>query len=198
MICWESNEKNYTSGNRQWNIKPSEFNSDEVWSIGDNYEVLGAEVAKYRALADGETAGTQGGQVSASALKKLNDIINEAQGVIDAQKLNVNLTHTYIYYMERAWKAVQDSRVAGPGTKTIDFDAEGNFHLFKTADGASTATAAANFSANDDSPWGFYRYTPSDGAYTKFTTFDTNNSKAKAANGNAWYTNSVYTIELVK
>ena len=192
LICWESNEKNYTSGNRQWTIKPSEFNSDEVWSIGDIYEVLGAEVARYRVLADGETAGTQGGQVSASALKKLNDIINEAQGVIDAQKLNVNLTHTYIYYMERAWKAVDESRVAGPGTKPIDFDAEGNYHLFKTADGASTATAAANFSANDDSPWGFYRYTPSDGAYTKFTTFDTNNSKAKAANGNAWYTNSEY------
>ena len=192
LICWESNEKNYTSGNRQWTIKTSEFNSDEVWNIGDIYEVLNEDIAKYEQLAASVTAGTAAGQVSAAALNKLNAIIAEAKQVVAEQRLNINLTHTYMYYMERAWKAVEESRVEDGGSKPIDLDAEGNYHLFKTEGGASTATASADFSKNNDSPWGFYRYTPSDGAYTKFAIFDTNNSKAKSANGNAWYTDVEY------
>ena len=91
--------------------------------------------------------------------------------------------------MERAWTAVEGSRIV---VEPSNFDAEGNFHLFQTAEGASTATASADFALNDDTPWGFYRYTPVDGKYAKFTHYDTNNSKAKAANGNAWYTNEEY------
>ena len=189
LICWESNEKNYTSLNRQWIIMPDDFNSDEVWDVGNITEVLQTEIAKYEELMAGETAGTAPGQVSPACMNKLAAIIAEAKDVIEQGKLNVNLMHTYIYYMERAWKAVQDSRVVN---EPINFDAEGNYHLFQTAEGASTATASADFALNNDTPWGFYRYTPADGQYNKFTHYDTNNSKAKAANGNAWYTNVEY------
>jgi len=189
LICWESNEKNRTSLNRQWIIQPDDFNSDEVWDIGNITEVLQEEIAKYELLMAGETVGTGAGEVSKTAMDKLAAIIAEAKDVIAQDKLNVNLTHTYIYYMERAWKAVQDSRQV---EEPVNFDAEGNYHLFQTADGATTATAASAFAGNNDQPWGFYRYTVNDGAYTRFTTFDTNNSKAKAANGKAWYSNSEY------
>lgn len=189
LICWESNEKNYTSTNRQWIITPADFNSDEVWNVGDITEELQTEIAKYEDLMNGETVGTDPGQVSQVSMNKLAAIIAEAKGVIEQGKLNVNLMHTYTYYMERAWKVVEDSRIVG---EAINFDAEGNYHLFQTADGASAATAAAAFTQNNDMPWGFYRYTPADGKYTKFTHFDTNNSKAKATNGNAWYTNEEY------
>ena len=189
LICWESNEKNKTSTNRQWIIQPDDFNSDEVWDVGDITENLQTEITKYEQLSAGETVGTAPGQVSKASMNKLTSIINEAKGVIDAGKLNKNLMHTYIYYMERAWAAVEESRIV---LDPINFDAESNFHLFKTADGESKATAAADFAENNDTPWGFYRYTAADGKYTKFTTFDTNNSKAKAENGTAWYTNVEY------
>ena len=189
LINWESNEKNYTSQNRQWIIMPADFNSDEVWNVGDIYEVLNTEIAKYEALLAGETAGTAPGQVSQASVNKLAAIIAEAKAVVEANKLNVNLMHTYIYYMERAWKAVEESRII---VDPIDFEAEGNYHLFQTLDGASKATASADFSKNDDQPWGFYRYTVADGTYAKFTTFDANSSKAKSANGNSWYSKSEY------
>ena len=189
LICWESNEKNYTSLNRQWTITPADFNSDEVWDIGDINEVLTNEITKYEELMAGETAGNAPGQVSQASMNKLATIIQEAKDVIAQDKLNVNLTHTYIYYMERAWKAVEESRLE---EEPIDFDAAGNYHLFQTAEGASKATADAAFSQNEDTPWGFYRYTTDDGVYSRFTTFDANNSKAKSANGNSWYTNSEY------
>ena len=189
LIAWESNEKNYTSVNRQWIITPADFNSDEVWDIGDIYEVLNTEIAKYEELMAGESVGDEIGQVSKAKMDKLSAIIRDAKDVVEQGKLNVNLTHTYIYYMERAWKAVEDSRiVADP----INFEAEGNYHLFKTADGADKATADAAFSQNTDTPWGFYRYTVEDGTYAKFTTFDDQNSKAKSTNGNSWYSNSEY------
>lgn len=189
LICWESNEKNTTSTNRQWIIQPDDFNSDEVWDVGDITENLQTEITKYEQLSAGETVGTAPGQVSKASMNKLTSIINEAKGIIDAGKLNKNLMHTYIYYMERAWAAVEESRIV---LDPINFDAESNFHLFKTAEGESKATAAAAFAENNDTPWGFYRYTADDGKYTKFTTFDTNNSKAKAENGTAWYTNVEY------
>lgn len=189
LICWESNEKNTTSTNRQWIIQPDDFNSDEVWDVGDITENLQTEITKYEQLSAGETVGTAPGQVSKASMNKLTSIINEAKGIIDAGKLNKNLMHTYIYYMERAWAAVEGSRIV---LDPINFDAESNFHLFKTAEGESKATAAADFAENNDTPWGFYRYTADDGKYTKFTTFDINNSKAKKENGTAWYTNEEY------
>ncbi|MBR3513855.1 MAG: CotH kinase family protein [Bacteroidaceae bacterium] len=191
LICWESNEKNRTSGNRQWIIKPSEFNADEVWSIGDIYEVLGQDIAKYEGLLASVTPGTGAGEVGQAEYKKLSDVITEAKQVVADKKLNVNLTHTYMYYMERAWAAVEASRHAVE-EKPIDLDADGNYHLFRTADGDTYATAAADFANNNDTPWGFYRYDVADGTYTKFANFDTNNGKAKATNGKAWYTNNEY------
>lgn len=106
---------------------PDDFNSDEVWDVGNITEVLQTEIAKYEELMAGETAGTAPGQVSPACMNKLAAIIAEAKDVIEQGKLNVNLMHTYIYYMERAWKAVQDSRVVN---EPINFDAEGNYHLF--------------------------------------------------------------------
>ena len=192
LICWESNEKNTTSLNRQWIIQPDDFNSDEVWNVGDITEVLQNEISKYEQLMAGETPGNDVGQVSQSAMNKLVAIITEAKGIIAEGKLNKNLMHTYIYYMERAWKAVLDSRNTEPAEKPINFEAEGNYHLFQTPDGATAATADVSFANNNDQPWGFYRYTPEDGTYARFTTFDTKNDKAKSANGNAWYTNVEY------
>ena len=190
LICWESNEKNYTSLNRQWIITPDDFNSDEVWDIGDIYALLNTEIAKYETLMAGETAGTAPGQVSQASMNKLAAIIAEAKDVVAANKLNVNLTHSYIYYMERAWKAVDESRIVA---EPIDFDAAGNYHLFQTAEGEATATASADFEQNNDTPWGFYRYAVGDGTYTKFTTYDTNGSNGTAAErGIAWYTNKEY------
>ena len=189
LICWESNEKNTTSLNRQWIIMPDDFNSDEVWDIGNITEVLQEEIAKYEQLMTTETPGSGAGQVSQASMDKLAAIIAEAKDVIAKDKLNVNLTHTYIYYMERAWAAVLESRHTDAA---INFDAEGNYHLFSTADGASKATAAPAFAENDDAPWGFYRYAVADGTYTKFAKFDSNSSKAKSANGKAWYTNDEY------
>jgi len=189
LICWESNEKNKTSTNRQWIIQPDDFNSDEVWDVGDITENLQTEIAKYEQLSAGETVGTAPGQVSKASMNKLTAIINEAKGVIDANKLNKNLMHTYIYYMERAWAAVEESRIV---LDPINFDAESNYHLFKTAEGESKATAAAAFAENNDTPWGFYRYTVADGTYEKFAKFDTSNGKAKSTNGNSWYTNDEY------
>ena len=192
LIAWKSDASNQTSLNRQWIITPADFNSDEVWNIGDITEVLQTEIAKYEELMAAESVGTGPGQVSQASMTKLAAIIAEAKDVIAQGKLNTNLTHTYIYYMERAWAAVEASRRAEGEEEPIDFDAEGNYHLFRTADGASTATVDAAFAQNGDTPWGFYRYTVADGAYTRFSTFDTNNSKAKAANGSAWYTNVEY------
>ncbi len=190
LITWENNEKNYTSLNRQWLIIPDDFNSDEVWDIGNIVELLQSEIDKYEELMATETPGTGAGQVSQASMDKLAAIIAEAKAAIESGDLNTFLTHTYIYYMERAWQAVQDSRRTDEG---INFDAEGNFHLFQTIpEGASTATAAPAFAENDDNPWGFYRYAPADGTYAKFTHFDTNSAKAKPANGNAWYTNDEY------
>ena len=189
LITWESNEKNKTSLNRQWLIIPDDFNSDEVWDIGNIVELLQSEIAKYEELMATETPGTGAGQVSQASMDRLAAIIAEAKAVIESGNLNTYLTHTYIYYMERAWAAVQKSRRTDEG---INFDAEGNFHLFQTAEGASAATAAPAFAENDDTPWGFYRYSPANGTYDRFTRFDTNSSKAKAANGKAWYTNDEY------
>ena len=189
LIAWESNEKNTTSLNRQWIITPADFNSDEVWNIGDIYEVLSTEITKYEELMAGESVGDEIGQVSKAKMDKLSAIISDAKDVVEQGKLNVNLTHTYIYYMERAWKAVEDSRiVADP----INFEAEGNYHLFMTADGAEKATADAAFLQNTDTPWGFYRYAVEDGTYEKFQILDANSSKAKPANGDAWYSNDEY------
>ena len=189
LICWESNEKNRTSGNRQWIIQPDDFNSDEVWDVGDITENLQTEIAKYEQLMGAETVGTAPGQVSKASMDKLAAVINEAKGVIDDGTLNKNLMHTYIYYMERAWKAVEDSRVV---LDPINFEAEGNYHLFMTADGAEKATADAAFLQNTDTPWGFYRYSVEDGTYEKFQILDANSSKAKPANGDAWYSNDEY------
>ena len=77
-------------------------------------------------------------------------------------------------------------------TEAIDFDAEGNYHLFKTAEGASyPETDLQNI--NTDTPWGFYRYKVSDGTYTKFTTYDTGGSNGTATErGIAWYTEKEY------
>ncbi len=192
LICWENNEKNTTSLNRQWIITPDDFNSDEVWDIGDFTVALQSEISKYEEQMAGETVGSDIGQVSKAAMDKLAAIIAEAKDVIAQGRLNVNLTHTYIYYMERAWRAVEDSRNTEPAAEPINFDAEGNYHLFSTAEGASKATAAPAFAENDDAPWGFYRYDVAAGTYTKFAKFDANSSKAKSANGKAWYTNDEY------
>ena len=189
LIAWESNEKNYTSVNRQWIITPADFNSDEVWNIGDIYEVLSTEITKYEELMASESVGDEIGQVSKAKMDKLSAIISDAKDVVEQGKLNVNLTHTYIYYMERAWKAVEDSRIV---SDPINFAAEGNFHLFMTADGAEKATSDAAFLQNTDTPWGFYRYEVEDGTYEKFQILDANSSKAKPANGNAWYSNDEY------
>ncbi len=61
-----------------------------------------------------------------------------------------------------------------------------------TADGAEKATADAAFLQNTDTPWGFYRYAVEDGTYEKFQILDANSSKAKPANGDAWYSNDEY------
>ena len=189
LICWESNEKNTTSLNRQWIIAPADFNSDEVWNIGDIYDVLNTEIAKYEALMAAETPGSAPGQVSQVSLNKLASVISEAKSVIKQERLNVNLTHTYIYYMERAWKVVEDSRII---VDPINFDAEGNYHLFQTPEGASYPTTDLR-DINNDTPWGFYRYNVGDGIYEKFSTYDTDGSNGSATErGTAWYKEKEY------
>ncbi len=192
LICWESNEKNFTSTGRQWIITPADFNSDEVWDVGDINEVLQQQIDNYSALLAAETPGTGGGQVSQTAYDELQSVINEAQGVKDAGTLNVNLMHSYIHYMERAWDAVDESRL--PETvKAINFDAQGNYHLFQSVQGATQSTSSDDFTLNNDTPWGFYRYEVSDGTYTKFNKYDTNGKNGTAAErGVAWYLNSEY------
>ncbi len=190
LICWESNEKNRTSAGRQWIITPAGFNSDEVWDIGDITETLQTEINKYAELLAQETAGTAPGQVSKAAYDKLQSIITEAQGVIDAGKLNINLMHTYIYYMERAWKAVEDSRIV---VEPINFDAEGNYHLFWTEESASITSSSELFERNDDQPWGFYAYNVEEGTYDRFTTYDNKGKCGSAAErGKAWYRDAEY------
>ena len=71
----------------------------------------------------------------------------------------------------------------------VNYDATGNYHLFKTE--ADVTTADASFSQNNNTPWGFYRYVQEDGTYTAFANCDQSGKNGSAeGRGDAWYTGS--------
>lgn len=187
LIAWESNEKNQTSVNRQWFIEPDEINSDSIILTGDIATMLADTIAVYKARLADETVGTALGQVSQSTVAALNALMAEAEAVIVEGRLNINLAHTYIYYLQRAWQAVVKSRV------TIDYAAEGNYRLFWTSEGASQTSSATAIANNNDSPWGYYAYNVEAGTYDRFTTYD-NKGKCGSASerGKAWYRANEY------
>ena len=187
LIAWESNEKNQTSVNRQWFIEPDEINADSIILTGDITKMLTDTIAAYKARIAGETIGTALGQVGQSAVTALNNLIAEAEAVIAEERLNINLAHTYIYYLQRAWQAVEKSRV------TVDYSAEGNYRLFWTPEGASVTSSDAAIASNNDAPWGYYAYNVEAGTYDRFTTYD-NKGKCGSATerGKAWYRANEY------
>ena len=187
LIAWESNEKNQTSRNRQWFLMPDEINSDSIILQGDIVIMLTDSIAAYRERIAKETPGTEMGQVTKSSIDALLAIIAEAEGVINAGKLNMNLAHTYVYYMQRAWQAVEKSRI------TVDYTAEGNYRLFWTETGKTVTTSSPDIEKNDDSPWGYYAYNNDAGTYERFTTYDNKGKCGSAAErGNAWYRANEY------
>ncbi len=187
LICWKSDEKNPTSVNRQWYIEPDEINSDSIVLTGDIKTMVTDTIAVYRQRMSEETAGTDFGQVSQDALDIVEKYMTGAEAIIADDRLNLNLAHTYIYYIQRAWKDVLKSRV------TMNYLAEGNYRLFWTPVGASVTSSADAFVQNDDSPWGYYAYNVEDGTYDRFTSYD-NKGKCGSASerGKAWYRASEY------
>ena len=187
LIAWESNEKNQTSVFRQWFIEPDEINSDSIILTGDISVMLADSIAAYRERIAKETVGSEMGQVSQSSIDALLAIITDAENVLNGGTLSMNLAHTYVYYMQRAWKAVEQSRI------TVDYNAEGNYRLFWTETGSSVTSSAPAFENNDDNPWGYYAYNIDAGTYERFTTYD-NKGKCGSATerGKAWYRASEY------
>ncbi len=73
---------------------------------------------------------------------------------------------------------------------SVDYTANGNYRLFWQEDDATKVSD--DFALNNDNVWGFYRYDVATGSYEKFANFDGNSVKAKAENGDTWYTNDEY------
>lgn len=73
---------------------------------------------------------------------------------------------------------------------SVDYTANGNYRLFWQEDDATKVSD--DFALNNDNVWGFYRYDVATGSYEKFANFDGNLVKAKAENGDTWYTNDEY------
>ena len=182
LIAWKSDESNTTSANRQWFVNPDEINSDSIVLTDDIYKIMADTLGIYRSRVASETAGSELGQVSQTALNAVSQLIAEIQAILDGEQLNLNLFHTYIYYLQRAWKAVENSRV------TVDYNAPGNYRLFWTPEGATVTSSAEIFSQNNDAPWGYYAYNVNDGTYDRFTQYDNQGRCGSAAErGKAWY-----------
>ena len=149
--------------------------------------MLADTLAAYQARMAAETPGTDLGQVSPTALDAVAQLIADAQATIDSGQLNINLAHTYIYYLQRAWQAVEQSRI------TTDYSATGNYRLFWTPAESSLTASDPTFSQNDDQPWGYYAYNVEAGTYQRFTTYD-NRGKCGSATerGLAWYRANEY------
>lgn len=187
LICWESNEKNQTSVNRQWYILPDQINSDSIILKGDIHQVLSDTIAAYKSRLAAQDAGTELGQVSQDAVDAVAAVIAEAEAALASERLNLNLANTYIYYIQRAWSRLETSR------NTIDYTAEGNYRLFWTPAGASVTSVAPIFENNDDQPWGFFAFNVEDGTYERFTTYDNKGKCGSAADrGQAWYRANEY------
>lgn len=73
---------------------------------------------------------------------------------------------------------------------SVDYTANGNYRLFWQEDDATKVSD--DFAFNNDNVWGFYRYDVATGSYEKFVNFDGKLGKAKAENGDTWYTNDEY------
>lgn len=136
--------------------------------FGADIDALLEQMDQYIELAWDFTLGDECGQYSSVAKKLFDDVCEEIGRTNDAGQIHSMTCQLYQNKLEEAWQQLLNSKV------TTDFNAEGNYSLFRfnTIDNVVVYDPAV-MANNGNTPWGFQAYTVSTGAYEPFANHDT-------------------------
>ncbi|MCM1313686.1 MAG: hypothetical protein NC206_11035 [Bacteroides sp.] len=131
-------------------------------------DVLLSLMDEYTELAWNFELGDDYGQYSAEA-KRIYDAVCEEIGLAnDAGYIHSMTYQLYMDKLQAAWQQLIDSKV------TTDFNAEGNYSLFRFNTIDNEVVYDTEVMANNgNTPWGFYAYTVATGEYEPFANHNT-------------------------
>ncbi len=148
---------------------------------GADIDALMELMDKYIDLAWDFELGDDYGQYSTEAKKNFDDVCEEIGQANDAGYIHSMTCQLYQNKLEAAWQQLLNSKV------TTDFNAEGNYSLFRFNSIDNEIVYDTELMAdNDNNPWGFYAYTVASGAYVPFANHNTS-STFGSGDIAAWY-----------
>lgn len=148
---------------------------------GADIDALLEQMDKYIELAWDFVLGDEYGQYSPVAKKLFDDVCEEIGKANDNGQIHSMTCQLYQDKLEEAWQQLLNSKI------TTDFNAEGNYSLFRfnTIDNVVVYNPEI-MANNENTPWGFQAYTVATGTYEPFVNHNTG-SKFGSQEIAAWY-----------